>query len=115
LLTSTLNVIRHPIDRLRPGPRNPRTHSKKQIRQFAQSIAKFGFNVPVLVDAELKVIAGHGRLMAAQQLGLSEVPTISIEHPTPMQAKAFAIADNRLKIGRASCRERVEIAVGGGG
>ena len=96
LLTSTLNVIRHPIDRLSPDPNNPRTHSKKQIRQIAQSIAKFGFNVPVLVDAELKVIAGHGRLLAAQQLGLSQVPTISIEHLTPMQAKAFAIADNRL-------------------
>src|SRR5262249_8136899 len=77
-------------------PRHPRKHTKKQITRIARSIQRFRFNVPILVDADLKVIAGHGRLLAARQLGLSEVPTISLDHLTPAQAKAFAIADNRL-------------------
>lgn len=91
-----LDVILRPIELLKPDPANPRQHSKKQVRQIADSIASFGFNVPVLVDADLKVIAGHGRLLAAKQLGLTKVPTISLEHLTPEQARAFAIADNRL-------------------
>src|SRR5204863_911722 len=70
--------------------------SKKQVRQIARSIASFGFVVPLLVDADLHVIAGHGRLLAARQLAMSEVPVIAIEHLSPAQAKAFAIADNRL-------------------
>jgi DNA modification methylase len=61
-----------------------------------RSIKTFGFNAPVLIDAELRVVAGHGRVLAARQLGLSDVPTISLEHLTPAQAKAFAIADNKL-------------------
>jgi DNA modification methylase len=92
----SLDVVLLPIERLKPDPTNPRQHSKKQIRQIADSIDSFGFNVPVLVDADLKVIAGHGRLLAARQLGFAEVPTISLEHLTPEQARAFAIADNRL-------------------
>jgi len=84
------------IDLLKPDARNPKKHSKRQIGQIARSIQTFGFNVPILVDAELRVIAGHGRLMAARQLGLARVPTIRLEHLSPEQAKAFAIADNRL-------------------
>jgi ParB-like nuclease family protein len=84
------------IDLLKPNARNPKKHSKRQIGQIARSIKTFGFNVPILVDAELRVIAGHGRLMAARQLGLAQVPTIRLEHLSPEQAKAFAIADNRL-------------------
>ena len=95
-LKSPLNVTLRPIDLLKPDPANARIHSKKQIRQIARSIDSFGFNVPVLVDADLNVIAGHGRLLAARELGLSEVPTISLEHLNPAQARAFAIADNRL-------------------
>src|SRR5204863_5433666 len=75
---------------------NPRLHSKKQIRQIAGSIETFGFNVPVLVDAELKVICGHGRLLACRELGWSEVPTVCLDHLTPAQTRAFMIADNRL-------------------
>ena len=77
-------------------PGNPKKHSKKQIGQIARSIKEFGFNVPILVNADLRVIAGHGRLLAARQLGLQRVPTIALEHLNPEQAKAFAIADNRL-------------------
>src|SRR5437667_7104404 len=91
-----LAIIYRRIDQLKPDPANPRLHSKKQIRQIANSIETFGFNVPVLVDAELKVICGHGRLLACRELGWSEVPTLCLDHLTPAQARAFMIADNRL-------------------
>ena len=91
-----LKVIYRPIEELKLDPVNPRLHSKKQIRQIARSIETFGFNVPVLVDAELNVIAGHGRLLACRELGWSEVPTLCLDHLTPAQARAFGIADNRL-------------------
>ena len=95
-LSPQISVAYRRIGDLKPDPANPRRHSKKQIRQIARSIETFGFNVPVLVDAELKVIAGHGRLLACQELGWSEVPTLCLDHLTPAQARAFMIADNRL-------------------
>jgi DNA modification methylase len=76
--------------------RNPRLHSPKQVRQISQSIQAFGFVVPVLVDARLRVVAGHGRVMACKLLGRSQVPTISLDHLSETQIRAFAIADNRL-------------------
>jgi ParB-like chromosome segregation protein Spo0J len=91
-----LTVVYRPIADLKPDPANPRRHSKKQVRQIARSIETFGFNVPVLVDAEDKIIAGHGRLLAYQELGWNEVPTLCLEHLSPGQARAFMIADNRL-------------------
>jgi DNA modification methylase len=89
-------VVYRPVATLKVDRSNPRSHSPRQIRQIARSVQSFGFNVPVLVDATLKVIAGHGRLLACQQLGWKEVPTIALEHLSDAQAKAFAIADNRL-------------------
>src|SRR5437660_8751555 len=91
-----LAVVYRQIDQLTPDPANPRRHSKKQIRQIGDSIKTFGFNVPVLVDADLNVRAGHGRLLACRLLGITEVPTLCLDHLTPAQARAFAIADNRL-------------------
>ena len=91
-----LAIVYHRIDELKPDPTNPRRHSKKQIRQIANSIQAFGFNVPVLVDADLNVVAGHGRLLACTELGWTEVPTLCLDHLTPAQARAFMIADNRL-------------------
>ena len=93
---AALSVIYRPIDRLRLNPDNPRSHSEKQVHQIARSVQTFGFNVPVLVDGNLQVMAGHGRLQAARLLGMLEVPTVSLEHLTDRQARAFAIADNRL-------------------
>ena len=84
------------ISDLRPDPKNPRAHSKKQIDQIARSIETFGFNAPVLIDGTLKIIAGHGRCLAARKLGWREVPTISLEHLTQAEAQAYMIADNRL-------------------
>lgn len=89
-------VVYRGIEELRLDPKNPRLHRPRQIRQIARSIAAFGFNVPVLVDADLKVIAGHGRVVAARLLGWNELPTIRLDHLSEAQARAFTIADNRL-------------------
>jgi len=75
---------------------NPRTHSKKQLRQIADSIQTFGWTNPILVDAENGVIAGHGRLEAAKLLGIDQVPTICIEDMAEAQKRAYVIADNKL-------------------
>src|SRR5246127_1650089 len=91
-----LKVVYRPVEQLKPDPANPRLHSKKQIRQIAKSIETFGFNVPILVDADLNVICGHGRLLAARELGITEVPTLCLDHLSPAQARAFMIADNKL-------------------
>ena len=84
------------IDQLKPDLAKPRRHSSKQIRQIANSIETFGFNVPILIDRDGQVIAGHGRLLACRLLGITEVPTLCLDHLTPAQARAFMIADNRL-------------------
>ncbi len=84
------------LESVHPDPRNPRVHSPKQIKQIARSIQSFGFNVPILIDKESKILCGHGRYLAAKQLGMPEVPIIRLDHLSPEQAKAFAIADNRL-------------------
>ena len=81
---------------LKLDPNNPRTHTPRQIKQIARSIETFGFIVPAVVDADGNIIAGHGRIFAALQLGLTEVPTISVDHLSKTQIKAFQIADNRL-------------------
>jgi len=89
-------IIRLPIDTILPDPKNPRIHTKRQIRQIANSIESFGFNAPIRIDAQRNVIAGHGRVMACQLLGWTEVPTIALDHLSPAQARAYMIADNRL-------------------
>lgn len=81
---------------LKPDPKNARRHSPKQIRQIAESVKSFGFNVPILVDADRNVVAGHGRLFAAKELGWTEVPVIQLDHLSDAQRRAFMIADNRL-------------------
>src|SRR6266850_1593153 len=91
-----LRIVYRRIEELKPDPANARWHSGKQIRQIAESIRVFGFNVPILVDRDGKVIAGHGRLLACRELGITEVPTLCLDHLTPAQARAFMITDNRL-------------------
>jgi DNA modification methylase len=86
------------IDRLIPFARNPRTHSDAQIAQIAASILEFGFNNPILVDTNAGIIAGHGRLLAARKLQLSEVPVIVLDHLTEKQKRAYVIADNQLAL-----------------
>jgi len=91
-----LSIIYQSIDALKPRASNPRTHSKKQVQQLANSIERFGFTNPVLVDDTNAIIAGHGRLMAAKQLGMSEVPTVRLSNMTEAEIRAYVIADNRL-------------------
>jgi ParB-like chromosome segregation protein Spo0J len=86
------------IDKLIPFARNPRTHSEAQIAQIAASIAEFGFNNPILVDTKAGIIAGHGRLLAARKLGLTEVPVIVLDHLSEAQKRAYIIADNQLAL-----------------
>src|SRR5450631_4873851 len=87
-----------PIAALVPYARNARTHSDAQVAQIAASIREFGFTNPILVDGERGVIAGHGRLLAARKLGMTEVPTIELGHLTPAQKRAYVLADNRLAL-----------------
>lgn len=91
-----LKVERRDPKELKPFDQNARTHSKKQIKQIAASIERFGWTNPVLVDAHGGVIAGHGRLEAAKLLGLETVPTICLENMSEAEIRAYVIADNRL-------------------
>jgi hypothetical protein len=86
------------IERLRPFPGNARTHSKKQVRQIADSIARFGFTNPILIDDDDKIIAGHGRLAAAKLLGLQCVPTLRLSGLDAAERRAYALADNKLAL-----------------
>src|SRR3984957_10853059 len=98
LLPQTLQVESWPLERLIPYARNARTHSDQQVAQIAASIAEFGFNSPVLADQEGGIIAGHGRVLAARQLGLTEVPVIVLGHLSKNQKQAFMLADNQLAL-----------------
>jgi ParB-like chromosome segregation protein Spo0J len=85
-----------PVRELRPHPNNARTHSKKQIRQIANSMEKFGFCNPVLVDDAKQIIAGHGRVEAAKLLGIDAVPTCQLSHLSETDKRAYVLADNKL-------------------
>lgn len=93
---SEYKIVEQPVSALIPYPANARTHSKKQISQIAKSIEEFGFTNPVLIDSAGQIIAGHGRVAAAKQLGMATLPTIRIEHLSDAQKRAYIIADNRL-------------------
>ena len=86
------------IAKLTPYKRNARTHSKKQIKQIADSIKEFGFTNPVLIDSESTILAGHGRVEAAKLLGWENVPCLRIEHMTKQQKRAYVLADNKLAL-----------------
>jgi DNA modification methylase len=96
--THQLAVIYRPVSALKPDPRNARTHPKRQIEQLVRSIREFGFTNPVLIDETEALIAGHGRLRAAKELGLSEVPTITLEGLSEAQKKALRLADNKIAL-----------------
>ena len=97
-MKSTSRFEQVPIDRLVPYARNARTHSKEQILQLRASLREFGFVNPVIVDRDLNIIAGHGRVAAAKAEGLTEVPCVIAEHLTDAQKRAYILADNRLAL-----------------
>lgn len=94
--STRLKITYRKIGELIPYTGNARTHSDKQIAQIAASIRQFGFTNPVLIDEDGSIVAGHGRVAAAKQLGIAEVPTIVLGHLTPAERRAYVIADNRL-------------------
>ena len=87
-----------PLERLIPYEKNPRTHSHKQVKQIARSLKKFGFVNPLIVDENSGLLAGHGRLLAARLLGLTEVPVIAVDHLTEIEKQAYIVADNKLAL-----------------
>jgi DNA modification methylase len=100
------------VAELVPYARNARTHSAAQVAQIAASIREFGFTNPILVDAERGVIAGHGRLLAARQLGMTEVPVIELAHLTAAQKRAYVLADNRLALDAGWDEDMLRIELG---
>ncbi len=98
-MTKTLGPIVHQsLAGLKPYSRNARTHSKKQVRQIADSIERFGFTNPVLVTDSGEIIAGHGRVMAAKLLGMMQVPTLALSHLSETERRAYVLADNKLAL-----------------
>jgi ParB-like chromosome segregation protein Spo0J len=105
-------VERWPIAKLIPYARNARTHSPEQVAQIAASIREFGFTVPVLVDEAGTLIAGHGRVLGAMQLGITDVPTMVARGWTPAQIQAYRLADNQLALNAGWDRELLGLELG---
>ncbi|MBL8590796.1 MAG: site-specific DNA-methyltransferase [Methylobacteriaceae bacterium] len=95
---ATPRIELKPVAALRPYPGNARTHSRKQLRQIADSIRRFGFTNPVLISDDDEIIAGHGRVLAARDLGLDSVPTIRLSHLDAQARRAYVLADNKLAL-----------------
>ena len=93
-----MNIETIAVDLLIPYARNSRTHSDEQVAQIAASIREFGFTNPVLIDGQDGIIAGHGRVLGARKLGMSDVPCIRLAHLTETQKRAYVIADNKLAL-----------------
>lgn len=93
-----LKIIYKKTAELLPYARNARTHSDSQVAQLAASIKEFGFNNPVAIDADGMILCGHGRVMAAQRLGMDQVPTVCLSHLSDIQKKAYILADNKLAL-----------------
>ena len=100
-------------DELRPWARNARSHSKKQIKQIADSIRTFGFTNPVLIDEAKSILAGHGRVAAAKLLGLETVPCRLISSMSPAQKRAYVLADNKLALNAGWDEEMLAIELAG--
>ena len=105
-------VERRAVAMLVPYARNARTHSQAQIDQIAASIREWGWTVPVLVDEEGGIIAGHGRVLAAQKLGISDVPVMVAAGWSEAQRRAYVLADNKLALNAAWDDAKLEIELG---
>ena len=93
-----MKITQKKVTELIPYVNNSRTHSDEQVAQIAASIKEFGWTNPILIDGDNGIIAGHGRLMAARKLGMTEVPTIELSDLSESQKKAYVIADNNLAL-----------------
>lgn len=108
-----LNIVYTDVSTLRPYGRNARTHSKKQVKQIATSIERFGFVNPVLIGDDGSVVAGHGRLEAARLLGIDKVPTIRLSHMSEVERRAYVLADNKLALNAGWDKEMLAIELQG--
>ena len=95
-MAKAIGVVEIDVGDLKPYEKNSKVHSEEQIEKLCRSIEEFGFVNPILIDKDLNVIAGHGRLMAAKTVGMEKVPCLCIDGLTEKQRKAYIIADNRL-------------------
>ena len=109
LSNSPISIEYRDVANLKPYEKNARTHSKKQIRQIADSIKRFGFTNPLLITDDAGVIAGHGRLEAAKLLGISKVPTVKLSHLSEAERRAYVLADNKLALNAGWDREILAI------
>lgn len=107
-----LEVEYHSTDSLVAYARNARTHTDEQVNQIAESIREFGWTNPILVDGDNGVIAGHGRILAAQKLGITRVPVIKLAHLTQIQKQAYVIADNKLALNAGWDNELLALELG---
>ena len=105
-------VTRMPVERLTEYGRNARTHSPEQVAQIAASIREFGWTVPILVDEQGTIIAGHGRILAAQSLGIAEVPVMVAAGWSEAQRRAYVIADNKLALNAGWDEELLRFELG---
>lgn len=97
-LENRYHIVELSIEKLKPYAGNARTHSKKQLKQIAASIERFGFTNPVLTDEDGAIIAGHGRVEAARLLGIKTVPTLALSHLNDAERRAYILADNKLAL-----------------
>ena len=97
-MTTTTEFQLVDINKLVPYANNARTHNKEQILKLRSSLREFGFVNPVIIDREYNVLAGHGRIMAAKEEGIAEVPCVYADHLTEAQKKAYILADNRMAL-----------------
>ncbi|BEA97826.1 ParB N-terminal domain-containing protein [Escherichia coli] len=95
-MSEKLKIVYRPLQELSPYAHNARTHSTEQVAQLVESIKQFGWTNPVLIDEKGEIIAGHGRVMAAEMLKMDSVPVIVLSGLTDEQKKAYRLADNRL-------------------
>lgn len=107
------HLVERDVAALRPYERNARIHSKKQIKQIAASIERFGFTNPVLISDDGQILAGHGRVEAAKLLGMTSVPTIALSHLTEAERRAYILADNKLALNAGWDRETLAIELQG--
>ena len=91
-----LNIVYRQIKDLKPYKKNAKKHNKEQVEQIANSIKEFGFTQPVIIDKNMEVVAGHGRILGAKKAGLKSVPTVCLEDLTEEQIKAYRLVDNKL-------------------
>jgi ParB-like chromosome segregation protein Spo0J len=101
-----------PVEQLVPFEGNARTHSAAQVAQLAASIQRFGFLAPILVDGESGILAGHGRLMAARELEMQQVPVVVLDHLTPEERRAYVLADNKIAENAGWDEERLAAELG---